>query len=207
MNKIIICDVDDTIAQLSQDATTLCNSLTKRNVHPNDWHTYDVETIFSLPQEDYFNAAIKTKLLESLQPVYGAQDTLHGLCQSGYDVYYVTARSWHPDAYNVTLEWLRFHRFPILRTAYQDCLHIVPLGCNKATYVKDNINRDNVTIAVDDNPEQVKNYVEAKSGSKKLCDYTFLIDQPWNASESDLNLYRVKHITQLANPFIYTKQT
>lgn len=195
-NKIVCVDIDDCLANLCQDATTLCNRLTGKTIHPADWHTYDVESIFGIPEEEYFQAVVKTKMLENLQPVYGAQAALNGLYSSGYTIHYVTARSWHPDAYNVTQEWLRYHRFSLFKPAYQDCIHIVPLGCNKAQYVREHINPDSVAIAVDDSPQQVKNYLDSN-----LCSYVFLVDQPWNRAYGELDLHRIHQLSHLNNPY------
>lgn len=192
-HKIAIFDLDDTVCDLVSDALILLNSLSKRTLKVADWYVYDVPTLYNITNLTYFHAAIAEKLLETVKPVPYALETVHALNSAGYSIHYVTARAWHTDAYNVTKEWLRFNRFPLFKHYDEDCLHIVPLFSSKAKYVAENI-APSVDIAIDNSAHHIREYKE-----QGVARFPFLIDQPWNQTDTDLNLHRIGHISHVLN--------
>ena len=126
-----------------------------------------IEEIF-----DYFH----DRSIPMLSVMPGARQALQTL-QQQFRIVVITAR--RPHAKPQTLEWLRRHELPF------DELHLTGEKTDVA---------ENVTWAVDDHPEHVKDYLS--EGIK-----VFLMDQPWNQSFSAVGVTRVSNWEQLVRSF------
>lgn len=182
---IAIVDIDDTVAALVPHLVNVLNKLTGKSLTVNDWTSYDTWDVYGVDQKQYFDLCESEQILSKVSPIPFAQETIDSLYRNEYEIVYLTARAWHNNAYDITMDWLCKHKFKV------DQLHILPLHQSKSEYIKANFNLP-VDLIVDDNVKHVRGFIE-----NNIAKSVFLIDGPWNRDADDLNGVRIQSIESL----------
>lgn len=185
MKHRILVDLDDTVVDLHPELLHLCHELSGEQLPASAWTTYNVTTLYGIPEAQYEKAFEKAKLFEIVKPIANAMGSLLVLEDHGYDIIYLTARAWYKNAYDITEAWLKKWHFP------EGKLHVIPLNKSKAAYIKDKTTK-RIDIVVDDNPKQIQGFIDNKTAEK-----IFLIDRPWNRQNKELDSYRISHVSKI----------
>jgi uncharacterized HAD superfamily protein len=185
MKKRIIVDIDDTVASLHPVINALCNDAAGVNLAAAEWTTYDATVLYGMSNQQYTDLIIQHRALEEAHPIGRAMKTLWMFEEQGYHIDWVTARGWHHNGKALTKAWLNKWNFPAGK------LHVVPLFQCKAEYSTANIAKT-VNIVVDDSPTHIIQFLKRDAARK-----VFLIDRPWNRKFTELDPYRIGHISEV----------
>ena len=173
MQKPFAVDIDDVLGNLGEPLNASLNALTGRAVPFHHWNHFRFFEFYGMEVDQFLNRIIDEKLLTEMPPYEGAQRALASIREAGADVVLITARGYHPQAEDVTLEWLERHGM------HFDDLIIVPEGQSKGEIAKQRY-PNGFTVMIDDN---ANNLDSMKSFG--LVQQTVLVDQPWNHSRKD----------------------
>ncbi len=105
MSRDLIIDVDDTVANIRDLVAYACSQESGRNIHWKDWSTYQWEDIYG--ELDFVDLMLRWKVAERAMPDGDLwyQVVIHAK-KMGWNVTFITARAWHPNAKDVTENWL-----------------------------------------------------------------------------------------------------
>ncbi len=187
--KPFAIDIDDVIADLSE---VLHPCLSKRysNITPVDqWSDFNLAKMFGFNYRSFLEHIIEDNLLLTANPIAGSVQALKMIKDSGAQIVLITSRGYHPNAMEVTKQWLDMHDIP-----YDDLI-IVQEGETKA---QASVNKypNGFQYMIDDNVFNLKHMKDANLTRK-----TVLIDRPWNQSEYDYKIgsSRFKSLTCFVN--------
>lgn len=192
MGKIAIIDLDDTIVNLVPCFLDSFNREHNLNLTPDDWIAYDMYTRYGVTSDQFSDFLVNERIFEKAQPIAHAQVVLKNVQARGYQIQYLTARGCHPDAYNISRNWLWTHGFPFENNGH---LHIVDLNQSKSKYVREQFGKK-VDLVIEDSARNVRSFI-----TERMADRVFLINQPWNLLADDLEYHRIADINEI-NHFI-----
>ena len=165
----IILDLDDVLANLRESLYQVMRRATQIDKHWRDWAHYDLRQHFQVDNAFLDDVLMREQALESCQPEPGAADMTQALSALGFELIIVTARGWHPQARELTQNWLDRHGMQ------HNSLHVTQLGGNKLEGLRD---LDTILLAVDDHPNNLRRYRQAGIA-------TLMPAMPWNADYHD----------------------
>jgi uncharacterized HAD superfamily protein len=165
-NNVVVLDLDDTLACLKRPLMKVLNKITGKSIHWKEWDRYDICSIYDISHESFRDMLIDSDILLGLNPYEDSIKFVNEIKDLGYEIVIVTARGWHPNAYDVTSQWLKNN------DVHYDKLFIT--NHNEPKYKKlQNYNR--IKLAVDDSYKNIQDYIE----SGKI-DNVVLFHHPWN---------------------------
>lgn len=174
--KPFAVDIDDVLAWF---AAAVHKSLCTRyqNIKPvAQWNSFLWSDINDISYDDFIQMMIDDNLLTDCIPVPGAVLAMQKIHASGTPLVLITARGYHPQAYELTHAWLTHHGIPF------DDLIIVPKGQTKAQAAMSKYPKGFVYM-IDDNADNLDHMRDAG-----LVSNTILIDQPWNQDRKDFKM-------------------
>ena len=182
-NKTIILDIDDTIADLKSLLCKEINEHTGENIPCDEWKSFYITNIYkTIDLPTFYDIIIKNKVLERIKPYDSTKSTMDMLYNLGYNLVLISSRSYHPNAYELTENWLNEHKLPF------DHLHISG-DIKKSEFA----NRyQHVILSVDDNLDNNEDYRKHSNNESVL-----LMDQPWNRLNKDYP--RINRIDEILN--------
>lgn len=167
MTKTVIFDIDDTVGDLKSRLQEIYRKATGNSeISFNDWTEYNANDRYGITSDQLSELFIEDNSLALLKPHEGLIEVTAILKARGYNIEFVTARGWCPDAYDITKNWLDNNYISY------DRINIVPLfEC------KERVTRhiENIELFVDDRYEHCTAMMN--SGRVKQ---TLLYSQPWN---------------------------
>ncbi len=168
----VVFDLDDVLANLREHLMSMLRHQTGQNVHWNEWHQYELGSVYNTTAEVIMGWVLEHRVLESASLEPHARVAVHAARQSGHRVAVVTARAWHPRGERLTEEWLTEHGLDI------DELHLVPAFGDKSGVLR---GLGSVAYFIDDHlghlyPARVLPEVGE----------TLLIDRPWNRQDREM---------------------
>ena len=180
--KTIVLDCDDVLANARIPFAEVISNKTNRFVHFSEWNRWEacVEN-HNITFDDIIPQILLTKVLEKLEPEVGAAIVTNMFKLLGYRIVVVSARGFHPNAYNVTHNWLNKHNITF------DELIITPQNGNKAEVIS---KLGEVELFVDDN---IRNVLSV-SGLDNV-NQSVVMNMPWN--KLDLYDYRVDKLSDV----------
>lgn len=182
MKKVVALDLDDTIASFREPMYQLLKKLTDKDVHWNDWDRYHVgEYFYDMSGVDFCNHIVEHEVLQNIEPHDESAEVLTELYDRGYHVAIVSARSFHPDAENITKAW--FDKYNLPYGSVHISTHVAP----KITVLE----YDNIVVSVDDNIEHSQDYIDSNRVKNVL-----LYDMPWNKNSE---IKRIKTLKEIYN--------
>jgi uncharacterized HAD superfamily protein len=165
--KSIVLDIDDTVGNLKERLQEIYRRATgNQEIKYTDWSDYNAKDRYGITSDQLSQLFIEDNSLALMKPHDGLIEVTAILKARGYNVEFVTARGWCPDAYDITKKWLDDHY-----VSY-DRINIVPLfEC------KERVTRhiENIALFVDDRYDHCTAMMN--SGRVK---HTLLYSQPWN---------------------------
>lgn len=174
--KPFAIDIDDVLAKFA-DAMWRCLCARYDNVKPvAQWDTFLWADINGVSYEDFISHIISDNLLTDCLPIPGAVRAMQNIQRAGHPIVLITARGYHPEAYELTKAWLVRHEIPF------DDLIIVPSGKTKAEAAIGKYPKG-FAFMIDDNADNLDHMREAGLVSNPI-----LIDQPWNQSRNDFKM-------------------
>lgn len=190
----VIFDIDDTVGNLKARLQNIYRRHTgDQTISYEDWNDYGVVDRYGITSDELGQLFIEDQSLELLEPHDGLVEVTAILKARGYNVEFVTARGWCPNAYEITQKWLDDN------LVSYDRINIVQLfEC------KERVTRhiENIVMFVDDRYDHCTAMVNSGRVTKSL-----LYSQPWNrkyhnalAPQMDVidNLYDVlEHLPEL----------
>jgi 5'(3')-deoxyribonucleotidase len=188
-NNAIIIDLDDTLGDLKVRLQNIYRKKTGRtDIHYRDWKDFNSVT-YGYTFDDLTEFFIEDNSLALMRPHAGVVETTARLKSLGYDIHIVTARSWHPDAQNVTEAWLTAANITF------DQVHIVPFNMCKEEVTR---SIPNIHFFVDDRIEHCK----AMQSSGRVEKQVLVFGQPWNETQfeempSSDNFQRIEDIREI----------
>jgi uncharacterized HAD superfamily protein len=185
--RIAVVDLDDTIVALVPELIKVCNAMTGMSITEKDWTQYDAYAIYGITPKEYWDVCIREHILENARPISGAIAAMWELYGKGYELRYLTARGWHPNGFEISKNWLLNWWFPFDHKA---TLHVVNLGDSKAEYIRKEWRK--VKIAIDDNANHINTILD-----DDVAERVFLINQPWNKEDVDLDSWRIESIREI----------
>jgi FMN phosphatase YigB (HAD superfamily) len=185
MQKWIIFDVDDVVVSYRESLYQSFKALGK-DIHWSQWNTYKHVKIYGLKDYDEFLEHMKTyRIIENSPIEEGIFDLLHKLKEDGYSIGFLTARSWHPKAYEVTQEFIEKYKLPI------DKVVIANFKGKKTDYISEFSGE--IVGFLDDSIGHVEDFVTANIPN------SYLMDRPWN--QENVSLPRIKSYNDFYNSF------
>lgn len=185
MNKWIIFDVDDVVVSYRESLYQSFKALGK-DIHWSKWETYKHVQIYGLKDyEEFLNHMISAKIIENCLIEDGVSDLINKLKEDGYSIGFLTARSWHNKAYDLTIDCINKYKLPI------DKVVIANFKGKKTDYLKDFSGE--IVGFLDDSPGHVKDFIDAKIPN------SYIMDRPWN--KSNIELPRVKNYEEFYKIF------
>lgn len=113
MNKWIIFDVDDVVVSYRESLYQSFKTLGK-DIHWSKWDTYKHVKIYGLKDYNEFLEHMRTyKIIENSLIEQGVSELIHKLKEKGYLIGFLTARSWHEKAYEITQDFVNKNKLPI----------------------------------------------------------------------------------------------
>lgn len=167
-NDVVILDLDDTSADLKSRLQEIYRKETgDPSIHFSDWEVFSVAQRYGVTNDRLLELFIEDMTIELIDPHHGLVEVTAELQDRGCHIEIVTARAWHPEAYDVTEQWLKKHG-----VSYNN-INIVPL-----TQCKEEATRylEDVKLFIDDRFEHCDSMMA--SGRVEKC---LLYSQPWNA--------------------------
>lgn len=110
--KTISFDLDDVLCNFMDSFRQAVNKSQGTSVVYEEITDYTKHHSFFGCAEYPHQVLIRGQTLENCLPLAGSKEVLAELKERGYRVIIITARSWHPDGYRVTSEWLEKHDIP-----------------------------------------------------------------------------------------------
>lgn len=168
--KWVIFDLDDVVYNFREQwyQSSLAEGIDIP--HWSQWPSYDDLSYFKFNnQEDLRAMFIKHKVLENAEPEPEARAAIELLKASGFKVGALTARSWHPEAHEATIE--SFNRNGLMF----DKLVISGLHNDRKSAHIDKFG-GNILGFVDDSPQHVKDFTENNVSN------VYLRQRPWNTA-------------------------
>lgn len=185
MNKWIIFDVDDVVASYRESLYQSFKTLGK-DIHWSKWDTYKHVKIYDLKDYDEFLEHMRTyKIIENSLIEEGVSELIHKLKENGYSMGFLTARSWHEKAYEVTQEFVEKYSLPV------DKVVIAGFKGKKTDYL--NEFPGEIVGFLDDSTGHVEDFIKANIPN------SYLMDRPWNQDNSTLP--RIKDYEEFYNLF------
>lgn len=138
--------------------------------------------------EDYpSDLLLERSALERCPVLPGAQEAMEWAKRQDFHVIVVTARGWHPRAYDVTSSWLEKNSMPF------DTLHVVPpIGSKTGEFDR----YDNILCHIDD----CKTHVESARMHKNIKN-SIVMSKSWNFDYPDHhdNVHRLDSLRGFPN--------
>lgn len=184
MNSYAVFDLDDTLLNLHVPLIEMLNQRTGMNRCPKTVETFTIEEDYGIDQKTFFKWAEESMVLESGIIHDGAVELFRTLREQDTRIAIITARGWHPNAMQVTEDWLH------LNGLVPDELHIVSMACNKNNSTR---HMKKVRLAVDDREHHVHHF-------SKLTENAFLYKQGWN-KHATAHVH-IENLKQLNNSII-----
>lgn len=176
MQKWIIFDVDDVVVSYREALYQSFKKLGK-DIHWSQWETYKHVKIYGLKDYDEFlNHMINKEILETSEIEPGVVELMHKLKEQGFSIGFLTARSWHPNALEVTQNLVKQHNLPV------DKVVIANFKGKKTDYLEQFPGE--IVGFLDDSATHVEDFI--KAGINNSC----VMDRPWNQG---VDLPRIKH--------------
>lgn len=176
--KIAICDLDDCLSDSRTPIMESLNASTGKNIHWNEWHTYDLATTYGIKPKEMFKSLLESNFIETTIADPDAVELIRKLKAAGYYIIIITARGWHENAFTITEKWLRDNNIPF------DELHVTTFNEPKSIKV---LHFKNIDIAIDDAYHNILDY--ESTGKVK---HSILMHQPWNKNiKHDKRIYKM----------------
>jgi uncharacterized HAD superfamily protein len=172
MNQWIIFDVDDVVGMYRE---TLYQSFKKlgQDIHWSKWDSYKHVKIYGLKGYDEFlEHMLKHEIIENLALEEGVAKLIHQLKNEGYLVGFLTARSWHPNAYSITQNFAQKYNLPI------DKIVIANFQGKKTDYLHEF--ESEIVGFLDDSPSHVEDFLAANIPN------SYVMNRPWNQDKMTL---------------------
>lgn len=180
MDKNVVLDLDDCLADFREPMCTLLRNITRKDIHWHSWDTYNVgESFYGITGEEFCDSIIEHNILENLKPHSETKSILLELKKRNYNLIIISARGFHPFAYDITRKWF------VNNDLLYDEIIITEHGKSKADYIKDR----KISLAIDDNIMNCESFID--SGK---CDHVLLYDMPWNKNSE---ISRIKTLNDI----------
>lgn len=180
-HKTICLDLDDTLGSLKERLQDIYRrELNDPSINYNDWANFGNGSAerYGISHDRLLDLFVEDQSLELQAPHDGAIEVTAILKSMDYTIEIVTARGWHPNAYEVTRKWLDDNYISY------DRINIVPLYDCKETVTR---HIENIHLFVDDRVDHCTNMLN--SGRVQSC---LVMAQPWNTSaELNTGLHRI----------------
>ena len=164
--RVAAIDIDDTLANLRDPLMRALNEYTGKDIHWEDWDVYDLSHIYGMTVADFKACLIESDVLREAKPMVDSINFCQHLIDNNYLVLMVTARGWHPQAEELTKQWLEEFNVP-----YHD-LYITKHNESKYKAIE---KYGVIDLAVDDSIKNITDYKE--SG---MVRHPVLFHHPWN---------------------------
>lgn len=195
MKETIIFDIDDTSGDLKTHLQNLYRRVTgDESISFNDWVDFNAQDRYGISSQRLGELFIEDQSLEKMKPHDGLIEVTAILKSMDYNIEFVTARGWHPDAFEITRKWLDDHY-----VSY-DRINIVPLFQCKEEATR---HIERIKLFVDDRDDHCTNMIH--SGRVEKC---LLFEQPWNKlyrSDNSIRHPEVSSIKSLYEVLEYLK--
>jgi 5'(3')-deoxyribonucleotidase len=122
MLKPFAIDLDDVIGPLSAVMCPALNALSGMSMAVSEWHRYDIYNVYGVNYDQFVDCIISNQLLEKMPICPTASKALKAIRAASHPVVILTKRGYHPDADEITRDWLARNGAP-----YDDLI-IVPDG-------------------------------------------------------------------------------
>jgi len=165
--------MDDVLVNMRASLQVVLDDYSGTTVPYENWHTYCVNNYYPSVTDDVFNnLVIKSDIFRTADPISGTIEGMNMLSEQGYNLHIVSARGFHPDAHNITKQWLLDNGVPF------DTISISHYGEPKShTYAKLNYK---FAFMLDDHVSNIQDAAEST-----LVSHPILISAPWNLSRSE----------------------
>lgn len=185
MKKWIIFDVDDVVVSYRESLYQSFKALGK-DIHWSKWETYKHVKIYDLKDyNEFLNHMIEHKVVENSLIEEGVSKLIHQLKEDGYSIGFLTARSWHPQAYEITKNFVKKHQLPI------DKVIIANFQGKKTDYLQEF--EGEIVGFLDDSLTHVEDFIHANIPN------AYVMDRPWNQNVNYLP--RIKDYKEFYNVF------
>ncbi len=179
----IVFDLDETVVNLRDGVQKQYHKATGKDIHWSEWVHVELKRVYGVDFMDIKDHMIHGEVLENATLENFAVEIIKFFQGHGYKIGALTARAWHPDAVNVTIDYFKD------KGVVFDKLHVIQPDQKKIDYLQ---HFGNVQLIVEDNPYHALDFY--KNGYK-----TVLIDRPWNRDLKDLT--RINSLEQLQELF------
>lgn len=175
----VILDLDDTVANMRYPLQRIMNEHTGLDLHWQNWKSLTAEDVYGVSSEEFFDIAIRESLVTRMLPHDDSEDFLWRLRDAGVTINFLTARSWLPDAQEVTEEWLKYHELQF------DNVIVCNVEDNKYDYIQ---GMEKVLFVVDDSVRHCNGY---NAMTVNRPEFVFGYTLPWNKNKMDEGVIQI----------------
>jgi hypothetical protein len=187
MKKLFIFDVDDVIYDLKHTINRALTSETGKDIHPDDWHSFNLNTVYDVDIQVIFDAFHKHDILNTGELNFDVYKVIDYLNQAGVETLALTARGWHPKGNEITQAFFENNNIEIGN------IKVVQHHESKSDYIASLTGYDIIGY-VDDNSKHIHQTKQLLGGDIKKY---FLKNQPWNSSYDIQELGNIDRISSL----------
>lgn len=146
-------DIDGTIKHTHQAAIKVYNEELNMNVKEEEVTTFYLDEPFGLTDEEGKKMwrKLEGKIYTIGIPLEHASESLQQLSKEGHEIYFITARPGYNHIKDITIDWLKKHRFP-----YQDS-HLFMNAHKKGEVAK----KLGIDLFFEDDPEHIRNLLSS----------------------------------------------
>jgi uncharacterized HAD superfamily protein len=127
----------------------------------------------------------KYQVIENALIEDGVSELIYKLKADGYSIGFLTARSWHPKAYEVTQNFVKKYNLPV------DKIVIANFKGKKTDYLNDFPGE--IVGFLDDSTGHVEDFIATNISN------SYLMDRPWN--QDNITCPRIKNYDDFYNKF------
>ena len=181
----VVLDLDDVQADLFRCMRHALNGYTGLDRTPAHFNTFNITEVYpGLQMDEFFNLLICDKILENLKPLEGAAEATRTMKSAGLTINVVTARDWHPEGKNLSIDWLERHGFVF------DRLEVTcPNISKEVAYRKFGAQFE---LIADDHMKNINHAIDSK-----LFKRVAVIDKPWNRWETGFEAHGQRYSSLL----------
>lgn len=187
MKKLFIFDVDDVIYDLKFIIHKALKEETGKDIHPDDWFSFNLNTVYDVDISKIFDAFHKHDILNNGLINNQIHSVMDYLKQSNIETIAVTARGWHPEAETITNNFFEENKIPM------DKIKVVHHHESKSDFIA-SLNGYDIIGYVDDNSKHIHQTKQLLGNDIKNY---FLKNQPWNKSYDVQELGGIHRIDKL----------
>jgi hypothetical protein len=175
MKKNVWFDVDDVCVDTATQIYKVMLEKTGKDIPVSSWTSMYFTDFYQLGKdrvEEMRGWWKEFGIIEKAEPFMGTLESMRKIAKAGHVVNLITARDWHPNARNLTEDFVNKYNLPVKE------IKLLAFGESKTNMLKEQAHT--ISAFIDDSDSHVR-------GMKSLGVSSVLVRRPWNQKVLDLD--------------------